>query len=304
MASKIDLYTLLKSYADKINSPHIKIKAFIGFLEAYASRNAQKQPDLIKWAQNTAAKFWSEIPPLVESGKCELISDSAEEEVYICQYYLELIQEAYQSPDKNVEMPFPSEESLNITFAHDDIKPLSVERDLAPYLDENGNVTDDPHTIIRLIFPEDFGSALLLSSMIPNRLLETALLKIRHYLRNEGNRDYALHKLAAQLQGRENYLHEMLDQLIVRPLDCLTKLAEGGENSAYFWVCFCALVKNDIKKKNDPLSGDLAVVQAVLLVDACNNFYQIRAIKKRERELALKNLELHLENPPFLYSLE
>jgi hypothetical protein len=304
MASKIDLYTILKGYADKTNSPYIKINAFISFLETYASHYVKEYPDLVHWTANTAANFWAHISPLVESGKCELLSDTKEEQLYLCQYYVELIQQAYLSPDKNVEMPFPCEESLKINFGDNEIKYLSVEHDLAPYLEENGNEIDDPHMIIRLIFPDNFGSALILSSMIPYRLLETALLKIRNYLRNEGNRDYALHKLTVQLQGRENYLHEMLDQLIIRPLDCLAKLADGGENSAFFWVCFCSLVRNDIKKKNDFLSEDLAVLQAVFVVDACNNFYQLRAIKKRERELALKNLELQLENPPFLYSLE
>jgi hypothetical protein len=302
MASNTDLYTILKTYADRIGSPYIKIDAFIGFLETYASRRSKEQPEWLKWAQNTPVKFWAEISPLMESGKCEILSDGPEEQLFISQYYIELIQQAYQTPDKNVEMPFPSEEYLKIHFPEDEVTVLYVDHDLPPYLE--GSVTDNPNTIIRLIFPENFGSALILSSMIPHRLLETAILKIRNYLRNEGNRDYALHKLIPQLQGKEPYLRETLTQLVVRPLDYLTKLAEGGENSAFFWVCFCSLVRNDIKKKNEFLPEDLAVLQAVFLIDACNSFYQLRALKNREREVALKNLDLHLENPPFLYSLE
>ncbi|MDR2103106.1 MAG: hypothetical protein LBP42_03270 [Treponema sp.] len=305
MIVKTDLYTILKSYAEKINSPHIGVNDFISTLEAYAGRRAKEQPEWLKWTQNTAEKFWLELAPLTEQGLCELISDNGpERRIYLPQYYVELIQRAYQTPDKNVERPFPSEESLAIHLPEEKLKILHVDSDLTSYLEENKNTTDDPNTILRIVFPDNIGSALTLSSMGPNRILETALLKVRNYLRNEGNRDYARHKLPVQLQGRETYLNDTLDQLVIRPLEYLTKMAEGGENSAFFWVCFCSMVRNDIKKKNERLPEDLAVLEAVYLIDACNGFYQLRAIKKRERELALKNLELRLENPPFLYSLE
>ncbi|MDR2102947.1 MAG: hypothetical protein LBP42_02470 [Treponema sp.] len=305
MIVKTDLYTILKSYAEKINSPYIGVNDFISTLELYAGRRAKEQPEWLKWAQNTAEKFWLELAPLTEQGLCELISgDDPEQWIYLPQYYVELIQRAYQTPDKNVELPFPSEESLSIHLPEDGLKILHVDRELAAYLEENGNTTDDPNTILRIVFPDTIGSALTLSSMVPHRILETALLKVRNYLRNEGNRDYARHKLTVQLQGREAYLNDTLDQLVIRPLEYLTKMAEGGENSAFFWVCFCSMVRNDINKKNERLPEDLAVLEAVYLIDACNGFYQLRAIKKRDRELALKNLELRLENSPFLYSLE
>ncbi|MDR3167205.1 MAG: hypothetical protein LBT93_04610 [Treponema sp.] len=305
MIAKTDLYTILKNHAEKINSPYIDVNPFINSLETYAGRHAKEQPEWLKWAQDTEDKFWLELAPLMETGLCEFISDAPEKRLYLTQYYVELIQQAYQSPDKNVELPFPSEESLAIHFPDEALTVLSVGRgDLTPYLEENRDNTDNPNAILRLLFPDNIGSALILSSMLPRRLLETALLKIRNYLRNEVNRDYARHKLTVQLQGREPYLNDTLDQLVVRPLEYLTKLADGGENSSMFWVCFCSLVRNDIKKKNEFLPEDLAILQAVYLIDACNSFYQLRAIKNRERELALKNLELRLENPPFLYSLE
>jgi hypothetical protein len=304
MTQRIDLYTLLKHYAEKTNSPYIDIDSFISFLEIHASRQVKEYPEWLKWIGDTNIKFHAELSSLTESGKCEILPNTAAGQVFLPYYYIEQIQQAYLTPDESAERPFPSEDSLKIHFSDDEIKIIHLDQDFVSCLEEIQDSAEPSSVIIRLVFPEKFGSALVLSSMIPRRILEMALLKIRAYLRSHGNKDYVLHKLIPRLQGREAYLHDMLGQLTSRPLDCLIKLEEGGENSSFFWVCFCSLVRNDIKKKSEFLTEDLAVIQAVYLMDICNSFYQVRAIKLRERELALKNLDLQLDAPPFLYSLE
>jgi hypothetical protein len=306
MTQRIDLYTLLRHYADKTNSPYIDIDSFISFLEIQAARQVKEYPEWVKWTGDTNAKFHVEISSLLESGKCEILPNTAAGQIFLPYYYIELIQQAYLAPDESAEQPFPSEDSLKIHFADDAIRVVRLDQDFVPYLEETGESPEPSSVIIRLVFPEKFGSALVLSSMLPRRILEMALLKIRSYLRNHGNqnKDYVLHKLIPRLQGREGYLRDMLSELSIRPLECLAKLEEGGENSSFFWVCFCSLIRNDIKKKSECLQEDLALIQSVYLLDICNSFYQVRAIKHRERELALKNLDLQLDAPPFLYSLE
>jgi hypothetical protein len=130
------------------------------------------------------------------------------------------------------------------------------------------------------------------------------MLKIRNYLRNHGNKEFAQHKLDPQLKGNEIYLRDILNQILSRPIDCVTNLENTGDFTYQFWAHFCILVKNDIKKKKEYLSEDFASMQSVYLIEMCNNYYKTKSVKKKEKELAFKALEIHLDKPPYLYTLE
>jgi hypothetical protein len=322
MAPTTDLYYILKAYANKKNSPYINIEEFISFLESYSARKAPEQPEWTKWTGETAVKFWSEMAGLVENERCILMADTPEGRIYMPHLYVDLLKEAYHSIDDTADLPFPDEESLHITIPEDQMQILNLESDMGPFFegprDSRGlpvslqkNVPDkgpepaNTHPLImRLIFPDGYGSALILAPMIPQRLMESALLKIRHYLRAHSNREYALHKLSPPLQGKEKQLREILDQISVRPLDCLTAMESFGDFAWLFWAHFCALVKNDIKKKKEILAEDLAALQAIFVTEICNGFYKARAVKQREREIAFRSLELRMEKPPYYYTIE
>ncbi|MDR1565945.1 MAG: hypothetical protein LBS48_01520 [Treponema sp.] len=289
------------SYANKNNSPYIEIETFLSFLEKHAKRMSEDQPEWLKWTQETAAKFRMELAALAEDGKCELFSDTEEGRIYLSHFYLDLLREYYSNMDANADLPFPSEESLGIEIPETQKKPLGVESDLPVYL-ADPQETDLP--ILRIGFPEDFGSALVLAGMVPRRLLEASLLKVRNYLRNHNNKEFALRKLTPQLMGKEAYLRDLLNQILIRPLDCYAAIEEGREFSYLFWAHFSILVKGDIRKKKDRLGDDTAAVQAVYILEAANSYYKALMVKRREREFALKNLEQHLNKPPYLYTLD
>jgi hypothetical protein len=325
MAQATDLYHILKAYANKKNSPYINIEEFITFLETYSARKAPEQPEWARWTGETEVKFWSEMSELVESEHCTLMADSAEGRIYMPHLYVDLLREAYHSIDDTADVPFPNEESLRITIPEDQIQILKLESGMGPFFEgprDSRGIPVSPHEthaqekkqdpehpntlplIMKLIFPEGYGSALILAPMIPRQLMESALLKIRHYLRTHGNREYVLHKLLPPLQGREKQLREIFDQISVRPLDCLNAMESFGDFAWLFWAHFCALVKNDIKKKKEILTEDLAAIQAVFVIENCNGFYKARAVKQRERETAFRYLELRMEKPPYYYTIE
>jgi hypothetical protein len=325
MAQTTDLYPILKAYANKNNSPYINIEEFIAFLENWAVRKAPEQPEWTKWTGETGVKFWSEMGGLVESGRCALLADTPEGRIYMPHLYVDLLKEAYHAIDNTADIPFPGEDSLRISVPEDQVRILKVETDLGPFFEDRRDPSGMPVSlkkpgasedekaaenasalpaIIKLIFPEGYGSALTLAPMIPKRLMESALLKIRHYLKTHGNREYALHKLSPQLQGREKYIREILDQIAIRPLDCLTAMESYSDFAWLFWGHFCALAKSDIKKKKETLSEDLAAIQAVFIIETCNSHYKARAVKQREREMAFRALELRMEKPPFYYTTD
>ena len=301
MAQSTDLYPILVSYSNKNNSPYIEINTFLEFLGKYAKKLSVDLPEWLKWVENRNVKFWSEVSDLAEEGKCELLTDSGDGRIYMPHFYLDLIADSYGDADKYIDLPFPCEESLKITLPENQVKPLSSAEDAKFYLDDPQE-TDIP--ILKIVFPHGFGSALVLASLFPRRLMEMAVLKIRNYLQHGGNKEYALRKLSPQLQGRENFLREQLNQLLVRPMDTCKAIEEGTELTYVFWAHFCILVKNDIKKKKDYLGEDIAVLQSVYIVEVFNGYYKSLSDKRQEEALAFNSLEAQLSKPPFLYTLE
>jgi hypothetical protein len=89
----------------------------------------------------------------------------------------------------------------------------------------------------------------------------------------------------------------------MRPIDTFTEIKEGGELSYIFWAHFCALVKNDIKKKQDHLPMDIAAFQSVSIIEPINGYYRAIALKRREVEMAFRTLEGCLAKPPYLYPM-
>jgi hypothetical protein len=316
MARATDLYSILKAYTNKNNSPYINIDPFLFFLKNYAIRKAPEQPEWSKWTGETEVKFWTELSGLVESSKCALLADTPEGRIYMPFYYVERLEETYRDIDNTANYPFPDEHSLQFSFPEDQVRIVNLENGMGIFFEREEN-TDDKEEgveapeagdssspIVKVIFPEDYGSALFLPSMIPRRIMEAAFLKVRHYLRVRGNREYIMHKLSPQLAGKEKYLQESLDRILVRPLDCLAALEGSSDFSFLFWAYFCSLVKSDMRKKKEKLSEDIAVLQAVCVIDVCGGFYKARALKKREKEIAFRNLELHMEKPPAFYTME
>ena len=301
MTQRTDLYSILVAYANKNNSPYIEIESFLDFLGRFAKKHSTEQPEWLKWVNDVSVKFWAELSPLVEEDKCELLADTANGRVYMPYFYLELLKKSFQNAEEDADLPFPSEESLKITLPENQTRLLSSENDILSYL-ENPQESDIP--ILKVHFPDDGGSALILASMIPRRLTEVAVLKIRNYLRKAGNTEYALHKIAPQLQGKESYVRDLFNQIILRPLECYNAIAGGGEFSFLFWAHFSILIKNDIKKKKERLSEDIAAFQSVVFIDVISGYYKSQAVKQREAELAFKSLENHLAKPPFLYTLD
>ncbi|MDR0312367.1 MAG: hypothetical protein LBI14_02095 [Treponema sp.] len=218
-----------------------------------------------------------------------------------CAKVASLLREYYQKIDENGAMPFPDEESLGISISDDQAISLGVGSKLAAFTAEPKKPDS---TVIRISFPEDYGTALVLAEHIPRKLIEACLLKIRHYLLQYGNKEYALHKLLVQLPGKEPSLKNIMNKIQIQPLDCYGIIAEGGEFSYLFWAYFCGLIKDDIKKRKDRFTNEHTAIQAVHVIEAFNGYYRSIAVKAKEKELAFKRLELNLAKPPFFYTMD
>jgi hypothetical protein len=299
MAKTTDLYAIMRAYANKNNSPFINIEGFITFLSKYVHRLAAEQPEWVEWIKDVSLKFWNAMGEYTEDGRCVLLTDTPEGRVYMPFYMVDKLQEAFRNLDECADIPFPNEDSFKVSLPADQIRMLSLETDLAPFFDK-------PATsfvpVIKLVFTENGMDALALAPMIPHRLLEAAILKVRYYLKLHNNKEYALRKLLPMLQGKEGSLRETMDMVIARPLDCLSAIEGGGETTYLFWASLCSFIKGEIRKKTERLSGDTAVLQAVYVIETCLNLYKTRLQRERLRETALRTLDQLMDRPPYYFT--
>ena len=301
--SQTDLYSLLSGFSGKVKTPLINITDFLSFVSKYARQKPAEDTEWAKWAFNANTKFWAEIPGLTESGKCVLLAEEKGGQVYLPAAARLLIESAYKDTDHLSGIPFPNDKSLRLTIPEGHIRTLSLIPDMELFF-VNNEETPEPDEIISLIFPQNCGSALLLADMIPGKLMEIALLKMRFYLQSRSNKDYVLNKLIGQMQGREKVLRDIIDKIMIRPLDCLSEMVRSADFPYLFWTYFCPLVKNDIHKKNEFLAEDISALQGVSIIEVCSSFYRAQAAKKREIDAAFLTLEVLMDRTPWHYTLD
>lgn len=301
MSQTADLYGVLRSYAVRSRSPSFTVDGFATFLEKYSKRYASERPEYAYWSENTERRVSDAVRVLVDEGKCALTTDERGLVITVPQFYVDLLQHYYKSFEESPELPFPDEDTLKTVIPRELLRSLSVEIDLQGYL---VSPQTTPLPILKLVLPEGGGTVLAVASMIPKRLLELALLKARHYLRSHNNKEYVLHKLAPAFQGKETMLKEAVNLLLVRPFDSMNALEKAGDFSFPFWAYLASLVKGDVRKKNDKLPEDIAVFQAMLIIEFFNNHYKGRAQKELQVETALHNLEITLDKVPWYFSMD
>ena len=319
MAQSTDLYGILRGYALKNNSPIVVIDTFLKFLENYARLRVPEQPDWEKWAVDTETSFRAELPGLLENERCVLLAETAGDRLYMPFYYIEKLQNIYRHSDTMAEKPFPDAKSLKAKLPEGQMRKIDLASGLTPFLEKPDALSAPPeagaeeappgeerrHTLVNISFPVPYGSALIPSFLIPRRLIEASFLKLQSYLQNRSNKEYLLHKLAPYFPDRERPSTKCSFSWSSVPATMLN-LQSSGEFSSLFWRCFCSLVKTDVGSKEEDalLREDLAAVQAAYIIETCNEFYRARAAKKKEVELALRSLDMRMEQPPFYFTFD
>ncbi|MDR2630491.1 MAG: hypothetical protein LBC60_06185 [Spirochaetaceae bacterium] len=295
----IDLYTLLESYAKKIHSPYLDLDKFIQYLEKSAKRLAVDHPEWGPWSVNTEKKTWETLPNLVKEEKCKMITNPKGTQIFLPTFYINVIRQAY-STGETAELPFPDEKTLKLNISPEQLKILYIEHDLAPYLD---NPQETILPLIKFTFPRDLPDMIILADLIPRRLPEMTMLKIQKYLWIQGNKEHIQSKMISRFQGREDYLKDMINYMMTQPMNCLYSIESGGELSFLFLSFFCNLVKGEVLQKNELTARDIAVLQAVFILEILNNYYTNKVARAKARETALKNLNLCFDKPPYTYNL-
>jgi hypothetical protein len=237
----------------------------------------------------------------MEEGKCALLTEKIGVRIYLRRFYIDLLEGVYANPDETASFPFPSESYFKIKIPPEHLRSLNVATDLVAFLD---NPQREQMPLILLVFPPGIPGALALSTMIPRRLSETAMLKVRYFLRIKDNKDYLQNKFIPHYQGKETLVREIFNRILMRPMDCLNDLENGEDFPYMFWSVFCGLVRSDIARKKDLLSVDIAVMQSTYIIEIMNNYFRAKAFRRKERERAFNDLALEFDSPPYAFSMD
>jgi hypothetical protein len=301
MAQRTDLYTILLSYANKRRSPYIDIDGFIPFIKKYAKLYSVERPEWQKWTTDVDTKFWAELSPLVEEGKCELINDGTNGRVLILDFYFEVVNKAYENSETLAEVPFPDEQTLGIKVPAEQLRELDVTADMEEYM-KHPQETSLP--LLKIVFPESLGSALVLASYIPRRVLEISMMKSSAFLKFQNNKDYLFSRLVTQFTGKEPLLRDILGQIELKPKECLTHIEAAGDFACLFWPSFCSMIRIELNKKTEFIASDISVLQAVFIIEFFVGYYRSITMRQREREMAMKEIELKIERAPYAFTLK
>jgi len=301
--SQADLYSLLCGYTGKTKSPYVNVGDFLAFIEKFAAQRPPGQPEWTPWAFNAEARFREKLSALIESGQCILLAEDKEERVFLPALCRRQIADAYKDVDRLANITFPSEGSLRLKLPEGFVRVVNLLSDMKLFFAPSKD-SPEPGDVVCLNFPQNFGHALLFAEMIPRKLMEMSLLKIRYYIHVLNNGEFVFNKLIGQMLGKEKALREMIDQIMLRPIDCLSEMERSADFPYLFWTYFCPLVKNEITKKKELLTEDMAVLQAICVIEVCCSFYRTAAARKREKDAAFLTLEVLMDRAPWRYTLE
>ena len=297
-----DLYTLLRKFSARTKSSFVDVVKFSEFFEAYV----QKLPsghEWARWANNTSTLFFEELASLTDSGKCMLISGGKGRRIFLPSYCSDRIEEAYRNIEKLAEFPFQNERALKLVMPKGFARSVNLNTtDMRIFFEDRENA--DPNEIISLQFPRDLGNAILLASMIPRKLIEICLEKMRYYLNNQSVIEYLHSRMNAMMKGSKDQVpKDIIGMILTNPQECFYGIEASMDSHYSFWTLFCPLVKSDIEKKINLHDEDTAAMQAACIIEVCCVLYRIKNEKKQELDSAYEMLEAQMDRAPWYYSM-
>lgn len=303
MSTGFDVYQVLKAFAARNKTPVIDYRLFAQAVQRQARTYDQANPLYRDLSLHPEGVLTPRLMQLAREKRVSVFTSGNQiDRIYLPEAFTEAVYQEYRRMEDNPDIPFPDEAALKLSIPSEWIQPVSVETDLPALIDFEG---DRPALLYRIMFPEGLKSIVILSLAVSDKLLEYAILKIRHYLRKGSNKDFIQQRLMGALAGKELQLKETLTSILIKPFDTLEAMRSGKSDFIYpFWAYLSSAIKKDLSGKGDPTSEDISVWQAAYVIDVYNNYYKGRAQREQERETAFKTLEFQLAKPPYLYSLQ
>ncbi|MDR0382815.1 MAG: hypothetical protein LBH50_02390 [Spirochaetaceae bacterium] len=303
MTQNLNFYDIIRLYALRNNSPYISADILTKFLRKNGSR-PDAPPELKFWAENTHKKLLAEITKLSEAGKCVIKEEPQAVKIFLPDFMIDKIEELYISADITADKPFPSMEKISEDIPNEYVRNISVEAGLINYL-ASPQTTRMP--VLKLLFPDRFSNMAVLPDMLPGRVLEISLLKIKRSIQKNMLADFYQQKLMAHFTGQELRVRAFFNNIMQNQSACITDIEESSDFVFSSWIFLCSMIKtyvNTLIGRNGQIFPEnVALYQAAMMTLVIVNHYKIIAINKRNKEMAFAAVYGKMAEPPYMYWL-
>jgi hypothetical protein len=280
------------------------IETLVNVLYRNAMLQGDKQPALKRWmGNNINEKVLTELARLSDEQKCVIQGEAPHQRVFLPDFFIERLENIYLAIENSNSKPFPDESYFREKIPPKLIREVSVENGLIDYL---GDPQQSLLPIIKLVFPENFGHALVLSTHIPKRLLEASILKLKYSLQTTKTLVFYQQKLLTRFPGQEPNVKRFIKNLTLNHSACIEDLMESKDFTFSSWIFLHPLIKMHIKDtivRDDGISPEsMALYQSITFLQSFNNYYKVVAISNRNKMLSFAAVYERMADPPYMYT--
>ncbi len=262
---------------------------------------AEEHPEYRDFAANTEGMLAGFLDELEQTHVCSIVRDSGQiDTVLYNHYYVDALHTVYLKVEKQPDVPFPSDDSTELDIPASAITPVDIKTEFVPWIARSEK--EDP-LLLRLLFPEGIRSVVIPSDLVPRKLIEYSVQKVRSYLRSARNASFVQQKMAALFRQRDLSLKEMINSILATPDQAVTTVFEPTDFTFQFWTHLSSNIIREFGPKADKLAEEHAYSQAAYVLGYYNVYYRGIQQKNLERETALKQFEVRLRKKPYAYTI-
>jgi hypothetical protein len=303
MARGIDVYQVVRSFAQRNKLAEIDYKAFAQSVQRQAKLADQAEPVFRDLSLNPDVILVPRLFLLAKEKKLVLQTAGNEiQSIILPERYAEAFLQEYARMDENPDVPFPDEDALKLAVPGEWIQTVSLDSDLGAVIEAKA---EPAAPLYRITFPDGVRPLVLPAAFAAEKLLDYAMQKLRQYLRKGGNKDFMFNKLVVAFPGKEGQLKDQLGAVLTKPVEAVRGIMRSDSDFSYpFWAYFVSALKKDLDKKKDKTPEDWSYLQAALVCEFFVNHYKAKAQRSAEIEAALKGLDLALRKPPYYFGID
>jgi hypothetical protein len=303
MGRGIDVYQLVRSFAERNKLSEIDYKTFAQAVQRQARLSDQSEPVYRDLSLNPDIVLVPRLFLLSKDKKLVLQTVGNEiRSIVLPEHFEDAFLQEYRRMDDSPDLPFPDEDSLQVSVPGEWIRTVPLDTDLG-VLSETKD--ESPVSLFRITFPEGVRPLVVPSAFVPNKLLEYAVQKLRQYLHKGANKEYMHNKLIYAFPGKEGQLKDALGVVFTRPFDAVKSIVRSDFDFTYsFWAYFVSAIKKDLDKKKEKTLEDWSYYQSALLCEFYVNHYKAKAQRIQDLEAAVKSLDAGIRKPPYHFSID
>jgi len=303
MARDIDLYQLVRAFATKNHLTSVDYAVFARSIQRQAAQSDQSDHLYRDLNINPDAVLIPKLYKLAKERRLALETIGGEvSAIVLPEHYADVFFAEYKRMEDTPELPFPDEDSLKISVPPEWIQAISLEADLAHVSDREA---ESSVPLFRLIFSGGVKPIVVPQSFVPDKLLELAVLKLRHYLRQGANKEFILNKLLYAFPNKEQAVKDSFSAIQTKPFEAIEALKSSSSDIVYpFWAYLTTHVKHDLEKKTDKTAEDLSAYQAALLCEFYSGYYKGKVKKLLDMQAACRALDQEVRKAPYNFGFD